>query len=150
MYQRNVAPPFGPPHSQMMPNQTFQQPQHSFTNIPPQNQMMNYTQVPFQPYQQQINQPLAEERPPVKQGPYVQFAKPPQPNQWNPYYSLEQQFPQYGQMNGQKGLMQYFQDKNGQLDLDKMLSTMGQVANTANQFSPLVKSLSSVLTGFKV
>ncbi|KGX86574.1 hypothetical protein N784_04155 [Pontibacillus litoralis JSM 072002] len=57
--------------------------------------------------------------------------------------------PQNGQQNAQqtKGIMTYFMDKNGQLDLDKMLSTMGQVANTANQISPLVKGISTFMKG---
>lgn len=124
-------PPFGPrPMQAPMPNQ------NQFSGFQGAPNPMNMMQP--QPADQQ------EMKPPLFQSPYEQFMKPPQPNQWNPYYSLEQQFPQYGQMQGPKnGMIQYFQDKNGQLDIDKMLSTMGQVANTANQFSPLVKSLSS-------
>lgn len=132
MYNRYPKPPFGPVPMQG-PNMY-------------QNQYPGY-QGPQNPMNVMQPQPIDKQdmKPPVFQSPYEQFAKPPQPNQWNHYYSLEQQFPQYGQMQmqGPKGFMQYFQDKNGQLDLDKMLSTMGQMANTANQFSPLVKSLSS-------
>lgn len=133
MYNQYPQPPFGPrPMQAPYPNQsTFS----VFQGVPNQMNMMQP-----QPAEQQGM------KPPIFQSPYEQFAKPPQPNQWNPYYSLEQQFPQYGQMQGPKGFMHYFQDKNGQLDLDKMLSTMGQMANTANQFSPLVKSLGSLFT----
>ncbi|MYL36128.1 hypothetical protein GLW05_21455 [Pontibacillus yanchengensis] len=146
MHQRNAQPYHGKrpmPGPGPMP----------FTQQYPQDQpfmpmsMGEYPQQqPFQPYP---NQPAQEEqpRPPVFQTPYEQFAKPPQPNQWNPYYSLQQQYPQQNQQATPKGIMNYFQDKNGQLDLDKMLSTMGQVANTANQFSPLVKGLGSFMKG---
>ncbi|WP_052127223.1 YppG family protein [Pontibacillus litoralis] len=82
---------------------------------------------------------------PAFKTPYEQFAKPPQPKEW----SSQQWVPQNGQQNAQqtKGIMTYFMDKNGQLDLDKMLSTMGQVANTANQISPLVKGISTFMKG---
>lgn len=133
MENRYPQPPFGPrPMQAPYPNQNSFS---SFQGVPNQ---MNMNMMQPQPVDQQ------EMKPPIFPSPYEQFSKPPQPNQWNPYYSLEQQYPQYGQMQGPNGLMQYFQDKNGQVDIDKMLSTMGQVANTANQFSPLVKSLGSL------
>lgn len=147
MYNRyNTTPSFGPPPYPTNYRQAPIQPVAPQQPFPYMSQQMSG----FPPNVHQPAQKVAEveEKPPIMEGPYVQFAKPPQPNQWNPYYSLQQQFPQYGQ-NPQKGLAQYFQDKNGQLDLDKMLSTMGQVANTANQFSPLVKSLSSLFIGGK-
>ncbi|MCD5325838.1 MULTISPECIES: YppG family protein [Pontibacillus] len=102
------------------------------------------------PNQPSVSQGAQFHAPPGYQNPYEQFAKPPQPNQWDPYYSLQQQSPMNGQQQKPPGMMQYFQDKNGQLDLDKMLSTMGQVANTANQFSPLMKGLGTFIKGFKV
>ncbi len=131
MYNQYPQPPFGP-----RPMQAPYSSQSTYSGFQGVQSQMNMMQP--QPAEQQSM------KPPIFQSPYEQFAKPPQPNQWNPYYSLEQQFPQYGQMQGPKGFMYYFQDKNGQLDLDKMLSTMGQMANTANQFSPLVKSLGSL------
>ncbi|KGP90095.1 hypothetical protein N780_06795 [Pontibacillus chungwhensis BH030062] len=104
----------------------------------------------YYPGQPSVSQGAPYHAPPGYQSPYEQFAKPPQPNQWDPYYSLQQQSPLYGQQQKPPGMMQYFQDKNGQLDLDKMLSTMGQMANTANQFSPLMKGIGSFIKGFKV
>ncbi|WP_102347137.1 YppG family protein [Bacillus sp. Marseille-P3661] len=46
-------------------------------------------------------------------------------------------------------LMSYFQDKNGQLDLDKMLTTVGKVSTTFQQVSPLFKQLTSLFTKVK-
>ncbi|MFC0523716.1 YppG family protein [Pontibacillus salicampi] len=116
-------------------------------------QMAHQAQPYYMPQQgfPMINQsgtPPVEEayHPPAFQTPYEQFQKPPQPTQWNPYVSAQQNMPPLQQQQ-QKGIMQYFMDKNGQLDLDKMLNTMGQVANTANQFSPLVKGIGSFMKG---
>lgn len=110
--------------------------------------------------------------------PFDQFAKPAQPQYWvpngvgpnqfngvpkgpsgfpgNPSMQGFNPFPgQQGQPGqpvpqGSKGIMTYFQDKDGQLDLDKMFSTFGQMANTVQQVSPVVKGIGSFMKGFKV
>ncbi|WP_062515719.1 YppG family protein [Halobacillus sp. KGW1] len=48
-----------------------------------------------------------------------------------------------------KGVMGYFQNEEGQLDFDKMMSTTGQVVKTMQQVSPIVKGLGSFVKGFK-
>jgi hypothetical protein len=48
-----------------------------------------------------------------------------------------------------KGLMGYFQDEQGQLDFDKMMSTTGQVMKTVQQVSPIVKGIGSFVKGIK-
>lgn len=80
--------------------------------------------------------------------PFEQFKKPDQPVNWqsvtqtNPnYYSTNQ--------NSQTNFMYYFYDENGQIDIDKMLSTVGQVANTVQQVSPVIKQVSSLIKAFK-
>ncbi|MYL46288.1 hypothetical protein GLV94_11605 [Virgibacillus halodenitrificans] len=47
------------------------------------------------------------------------------------------------------GLLNYFQDNEGQMDLDKMLSTVGQLANTYHQVSPIVKQFGSFIKNFR-
>ncbi|MFB1051752.1 YppG family protein [Paraliobacillus sp. JSM ZJ581] len=78
--------------------------------------------------------------------PYQYFSKPPHPAEWYPEQS-QSAFNTYGQQA--KGFIQYFQDKDGQMDLDKMLSTVGQVANTYQQVTPMIKGIGSFLKGFK-
>ncbi|GGJ90788.1 hypothetical protein GCM10007063_11790 [Lentibacillus kapialis] len=42
-------------------------------------------------------------------------------------------------------LLYYFQDHNGELDLDKILTTAGQVADTVQQISPMIKQAGDIL-----
>lgn len=42
-------------------------------------------------------------------------------------------------------LFSYFQDKNGNFDFNKMVSTFGQITSTVKQVSPLFKSFGSLL-----
>jgi hypothetical protein len=46
--------------------------------------------------------------------------------------------------NSQKGLVEYFLGKDGNVDIDKMISTAGQLMGTLNQFTGLVKGVSSL------
>jgi len=48
-----------------------------------------------------------------------------------------------------KGVMNYFQNEDGQLDFDKMMSTTGQVVKTVQQVSPIVKGIGTFVKGFK-
>lgn len=78
--------------------------------------------------------------------PYQYFQKPQHPMEWYPEQT-QSSFNTYGQQA--KGFIQYFQDKDGQIDLDKMLNTVGKVANTYQQVTPLVKGIGSFVKGFK-
>lgn len=104
------------------------------------------------PYQyQQPNNPTMESPPPVST-PYEYFAKPQQPYQWEDYYSVPYQAGPPPNSWGQappSGFANYFQDKNGQVDLDKMFSTVGQMANTVQQVSPIFKGIGSFIKGMK-
>lgn len=42
-------------------------------------------------------------------------------------------------------LLSYFHDDKGKFDVNKMVSTFGQITNTVKQVSPLVKSFGSFL-----
>lgn len=109
----------------------------------------NYYNQPFQPSPQSYYPPTAFSKIPQQQvqtiPPYQYFAKPTQPAEWYPDSTI------YGNSNPQqaKGFMAMFQDKNGQMDLDKMLSTVGQMANTYQQVSPIIKGIGSFMKGVK-
>ncbi|MGP4062732.1 YppG family protein [Halobacillus sp. H74] len=64
------------------------------------------------------------------------------PNQTNPNASFN-----VGSIP--KGVMNYFQDEEGQMDFDKMMSTTGQVMKTFKQVSPLVKGIGTFVKGIK-
>lgn len=113
----------------------------------------NYQQRPlsYNPYHPQYhNQQWNHPIPPSNPTPYQYYAKPSQPANWHtfsqqPTYNGKTSFNQQ-QTNG---LFNYFQDKNGQMDFDKMLSTVGQVTNTVKQISPMVKQFGSIIKSFK-
>lgn len=117
---------------------------------PYQNQ---YPQHPFHPgsfpFNQQPNYPsgfFANVAPPsAKHPPYPQQSQQQNtPTEWNQQQSNGNQLTQQ-----QKGFISYFQDKDGQMDLDKMLNTASQVANTYQQFTPIVKGINSFFKGVK-
>ncbi|MFZ3578904.1 YppG family protein [Virgibacillus sp. DJP39] len=113
----------------------------------------NYYQRPYNynpnypPYSnQQWHNPA---RPPYQQTPYQYYAKPKQPADWY-NFSQPNQY-NYGQpyKQPQKGWLTYFHDKNGEVDFDKMISSVGQVATTFQQISPMVKQFGSIMKNFK-
>lgn len=120
----------------------YQQPSfyenQQYQHTPDQNFQQNYQgQGPY--YSQNFQGPQQQ-----FQNPYEQFIKPPHPQMWNGNYGV-------GPMNGmnKKPWVAYFQDENGQMDFDKMFSTVGQMASTVQQISPLVKGIGSIFKGFK-
>lgn len=77
------------------------------------------------------------------QGPQYMQNMPNHQSSWqHPYPGMEPQKKSFS-----KGVMGYFQDENGQFDFDKALSTAGQVGNTYQQFSPLIKGIGSFFKG---
>ncbi len=76
--------------------------------------------------------------------PYEMYAKPPQTNermeQMNGPYSQAQQAP----TKPPNPIMVHFYDENGQLDLQKMLSTVNQLANTFQQVTPVIQQIGSL------
>ena len=46
-------------------------------------------------------------------------------------------------------LLTQFQNSEGQLDVDKMINTVGQIANTYHQVAPIVKQFSSFIKTFR-
>ncbi|MDX8046319.1 YppG family protein [Gracilibacillus sp. S3-1-1] len=77
--------------------------------------------------------------------PYQYYQKPVIPNQYDGFdpqavSTVNKQHPSF---------LQYFQDKNGEMDLDKVFHTVNQLANTYQQVSPLVKNVGSILKSFQ-
>ncbi|HEY4601003.1 MAG TPA: YppG family protein [Cerasibacillus sp.] len=69
-----------------------------------------------------------------------------------PYYNQPLESPlnmsQIEQEQSGNGFLEYFYDGNGQLDIDKMLSTVGQVASIYHQVSPIIKQFGSFMKNF--
>ncbi|MGP4066872.1 YppG family protein [Oceanobacillus sp. M65] len=112
-------------------NQPFNQPPHqSSYSIPP-------TNAAYQPNQFQT--------------PYEFFSKPQQPANWpeymQPNYSVNTQQP--SSVETGNNINGFSQKGETQLDLDKVLSTVGQIANTYHQVSPIVKQFGSVMKLFR-
>lgn len=55
----------------------------------------------------------------------------------------------YGNMPPKANLMGQFQKEDGQLDLDKVLTTVGQLANTYHQVYPIIQQFNGFLKNFK-
>ncbi|WP_181350162.1 YppG family protein [Thalassobacillus sp. CUG 92003] len=134
-YQNNYFNyyPYPPPQPQQ---NGWPQPEYDYRNWPGASSMQQqwYNQFPppevYDPYNPQVFQAAAYEY-----------------NLQEPYNVNAQM---YGQMPGQsKGLMEYFQDDQGQVDIDKMMSTMGQMVQTVNQISPIFKGIGSFVKGIK-
>ncbi|TFJ92071.1 YppG family protein [Lentibacillus salicampi] len=69
------------------------------------------------------------------------YSKPKQPINWktDPYTDTT-----FSQPPKPSNLLYYFQDPNGEFDLDKMLTAAGQVADTVQQISPVVKEVGNL------
>lgn len=134
----------------------------------PMHQEMNYSYPPQQvnPYHQptQANeenyppnqQPPAQNMPEQPNGaesssqsPFEYFQKPEQPMNWPNNTAFDPaQFQQNQQM--QQGIISQFQNQNGQLDVDKVIGTVGQLANTYHQVAPIFKQFGSLVKNFRV
>lgn len=89
---------------------------------------------PEGPYQHQVKQPLT---------PFEYYSKPIQPPIW----------PNDGQQNmpsqPSPSFLAQYQDANGQMDVEKVLSTVGQFANTVQQISPVIQQVGSLIKTFR-
>ncbi|MGJ9459416.1 YppG family protein [Oceanobacillus sp. CF4.6] len=110
--------------------------------------------------------------PEFHQTPYELFAKPELPVQWPIESQMNAELltenngnvggPTVGSAGGPTGgnvggpigsptdgPTSYFYNGNGQIDFDKVLSTVGQLANTYHQVSPIVKQFSTLVKTFR-
>jgi hypothetical protein len=86
----------------------------------------------------------------VHQTPYEYFAKPQQPSWPNLMQQTQGDYPPpQPPMKPAGSLMSNFQNEDGKVDIDKMLGTVGQMANTYHQVSPIFKQFGTFLKGFR-
>lgn len=133
--------PYDPPLNQT----TFQDPVYYNNSVPNQTYPSNYY-----PYEQGH-----------QQSPFEYYSKPSQPESWpyvmpqqSNYYQYQQQGPNFPQQQPQQssqtpGLLAQFQTPDGQMDVQKMLSTVGQLANTVQQVSPVIKEIGAMFRVFR-
>ncbi|RDW15078.1 YppG family protein [Oceanobacillus chungangensis] len=112
--------------------------------IYPQNNFHNniYSQQPFQ-QNYPINSPIQQ------QTPYDYFQKPQQPLNWANQAATNPNFMQSPNGGPTSNIKSFFQDGNGQVDFDKMLSTVGQLASTYHQVSPIIQQFGSIIKNFR-
>ena len=78
--------------------------------------------------------------------PYERYAKPPQPLD---LMSPNQEAYENPQGQTQAGLLRAFTDANGQVDFDKTMTTINQLASTYHQVSPIVRQVSALIKMFR-
>lgn len=84
---------------------------------------------------------------------YEQYAKPVQPNAYfeqayETNNEQEQVQEQVGVPNN-SNFIGYFKDENGQMDFDKIFSTVGQFTNTVKQVTPMFQQVGSLIKVFR-
>ncbi|WLV25142.1 YppG family protein [Aciduricibacillus chroicocephali] len=112
--------------------------------------MLNRRSFRQQPFYKNGQMPLGygdasqmptEMSPVARQTPYDYFRKPAQPE------NLLGRAPVQNPNQQTSGLMSYFQNEDGEFDMDKFFATTGQVTNLFQRVAPLVMRLTSVLKG---
>ncbi|MFD2043864.1 YppG family protein [Ornithinibacillus salinisoli] len=113
-----------------------------YANFQYQPQPQQQPQQSYNPYHQQTESFYS-------QTPFEHFAKPKQPTNW--YQEMYQNPDSYNQQytNPSNGFLSQFQDEKGQMNLDKMLSTVGQMANTYHQVQPIIKQFGNFMKTFR-
>ena len=101
---------------------------------------------PYHPYRQRPFDPFTTfpfHHQPYQQPPHNFVQQPPN----FPMYSMKQPpfqpFTPPGAQSPFHSILSNFKTENGNLDLNKMMSTVGQISNTVNQVSPLLKQMGS-------
>lgn len=97
--------------------------------------------------------PAANNLPPLEQAympyplPAEHYQDPVRPYNWQQMYMDSHNHQPEGQ--GVHPILQQFQNENGQIDINKMLSTVGQLANTVQQVSPVFKQVGDLIKSFR-
>lgn len=109
----------------------------------------------YPPHQAHMNQNTHLYQEQLPSGtPFDYYSKPEQPNQWpmgmNQNYSnfYQGQYPQNNQGQAPSVLAQ-FQDENGKVSFDKVISTVNQLANTFQQVTPVIQQVSAMVKSFR-
>lgn len=107
----------------------------------------------YRPYVRPTQSPLQE--PHGYHGPmtpFDHFAKPTQPMHWptqEPFVPYSPRPPFIPPQPQSSSILSQFQTPSGDLDINKMLSTVGQLANTVQQVSPVIKQVGSIIKSFR-
>lgn len=107
----------------------------------PQTYSGQYGQQPFFPQQPMPMQPFFPIPHQMMPLPFQQM--PQQPLQYSPPYD-QQPRPPFGAT-----ILNQFQDESGQIDINKTLATVGQLANTVQQVTPVIKQFGSIIRYFR-
>lgn len=108
---------------------------------PPSSHVQSPAQPNVAPHQPP---PYAEPNGPPT-SPYQMYAKPPQTNEWMEQMNGPYPQAQQAQTKNPNPIMTHFYDENGQIDLQKMLSTVNQLANTFQQVTPVIQQIGSLI-----
>ncbi|WP_066187482.1 YppG family protein [Gracilibacillus timonensis] len=101
------------------------------------------TYMPNQP-EWPVHQPQAYTSP-LPMTPFQYYQKPTIPNPYQGWQSTNTA----ASGKQSNAMLQYFQDKNGEMDFDKVFHTVNQLASTYQQVSPLVKNMGTWLKAFQ-
>lgn len=87
---------------------------------------------------------------PSFQTPFEYYEKPRQPTGWpNELQQYQDFYPSFQPPNQSPSIFAQFKDQNGQVDINKTLSTVGQFANTVQQVTPVIKQISDLIKSFR-
>lgn len=100
----------------------------------------------FQPVYDYMYEPY--DYPPYMMYPPYMYQQVP-PNMNIDQQAFYQEIPQQGQSNNTNSVMQQFLDENGNVDIQKMLSTVGQLADTVQQVTPVIRQLNDLIRSFR-
>lgn len=137
------------------------------------DQMNQYPYTQQQPRQASNNHYMFTNQEPMQQTmqqetPFEYFTKPLQPTEW-PMYSEQENMnyypPPYSEQyqhlnqnqfqyqnqnqNSTPSFLTQFKDENGQMNFDKVISTVGQLANTFQQVTPVIQQVSAMVKTFR-
>lgn len=114
---------------------------------PPQEQY--YEPVPYQ----NSNQATPPFYSAPYQTPFEHFSKPNQHTNWQGMVNYQvdnnEFYPQTNKPQTPGSILTQFQNEDGQVDINKMLSTVGQLVHTVQQVSPMIKQFGSIMKNFR-
>jgi len=81
--------------------------------------------------------------------PYKQFAKPEQPDDLLQSIFPADLYDRKEANHSTAGIMTPFLNQEGQLDIDKVFSTVGKASSVYQQLSPVIRDVGTLITNFK-
>ena|SRR5690625_873405 len=108
-----------------------------------QEQLPYYSFYAQEPYMTPYNQPVMYDQPyyyPYESYMYTPYS----------YMNIQQNEAVPQESVFSNPVLQQFLDENGQMDINKMLKTVGQVADTVQQVTPMIREINEVIKNFRV